>query len=84
MKKEKQGPVKLKVPCTSCNKLISHGYSSWLSGIFVCEECFQNSPQLKARLEKPLKKKKKWNIHFYIEKVEKLASRFIARFGPQV
>lgn len=40
----------MKTPCTKCSKLISHGYGSFLSGIFVCKSCFDKSPKLQARL----------------------------------
>jgi predicted nucleic acid-binding Zn-ribbon protein len=39
-----------KLPCTQCGKLIAKGYSSWLSGIYLCEECMEASPRHQQRL----------------------------------
>lgn len=47
-----------KGPCTKCGKMISHGYGSYLSGIFVCVPCFNADPKLKVRLKKPKAKSK--------------------------
>lgn len=41
----------VKKPCTECGKPISKGYSSWLSGIFACEDCVIDSPKLQGRLD---------------------------------
>ncbi len=38
-------------PCTKCGKMISQGYGSVLSGIFVCKACFFADPKLVARLK---------------------------------
>lgn len=52
MSPKRSSNAKFTGPCTKCGKLISNGYGSYLSGIYVCKECLAGSPQLIARLDK--------------------------------
>lgn len=40
----------MKAPCSKCRKLITKGYGSVLSGLFVCATCVKKTPSIQARL----------------------------------
>jgi formylmethanofuran dehydrogenase subunit E len=53
MTPKRKRAVTLTAPCTKCNKLISNGYGSYLSGVYVCKECLAGMPHLISRLDAP-------------------------------